>query len=316
MDRRSLCAAVTLAVLLLAGCVGRDVAEGEVPDGGTGSEDGSAAADAAGQDAGQGCLPGCTPGEMVEMEGGEFWQGCFKTVDTECDYSEDPYHKVTLSPYRIDKYEVTMGEFAKCIDAKVCAHRLDDGDCIVLSGTAFVPGILEDSFREPMRPVVCVDWHQARAYCEWVGKRLPTEAEWEFAARGSAGYKYPWGNSPKVSCELAVIHEPGSGPEELGCGTQGTLPIGSRPGGASPSGVQDMIGNVWEWAADWFDASYYQNSPDTDPKGPATGSVRTVRGGGWSTISTQDLRASNRHGYDPKGANSSIGFRCAASAGE
>ena len=231
-------------------------------------------------------------GEMCEVPAGPFFMGCNEVVDNQCEPSEKPSLRVELSGFLIDRYEVTNDEYRACVTAGGCA----------------VPhiGDLCDYTKSGWdgHPVNCVDYNQAAAYCAWAGKRLPTEAQWEKAARGVDGQKYPWGNSPEPSCDYAVVFEEGA------CGTRETMPVGSRPKGASPYGVMDMAGNVWEWVADWFDENYYRSSPDDDPQGPATGTNRVLRGGSWGMSYINFLRCSARWGKEPAADFGTIGFRC------
>ena len=232
-------------------------------------------------------------GGMVLIPSGSYWMGCNRAVDDECASDESPYHEVTLSGYYIDKTEVTQSEYKKCVDAGECDTPSCDWDP---TGT-------------PNRPVACVDWTQAGEYCAWAGKRLPTEAEWEKAARGTDGRKYPWGNED-ATCEYAVMDDG----TDNGCGTDSTWEVCSKsPAGDSPYGLCDMAGNVWEWVSDWYDFGYYTNSPASNPTGPVSGSGRVIRGGSFYTHDDADLRASNRDDYDPSDVLDDLGFRCARS---
>lgn len=231
-------------------------------------------------------------GDVVVPEG-EFWMGCNESVDTECSDDEKPYHKVYLDAFTIDKTEVTVGAYEKCVNGGRCSSpetgheqcnwgRSDRGN----------------------HPINCVDWTQAKSYCSWAGKRLPTEAEWEKAARGTDGGKYPWGNA-MASCHYAVMNDGGNG-----CGEDRTWPVGSKPTGASHYGALDMVGNVGEWVNDWYEEKYYASSPSQNPKGPSSGEYRVIRGGsrnGYARI----VRTSYRSNDGPTSRFSVVGFRCA-----
>ncbi len=244
-------------------------------------------------------------GGMCLVPAGPFQMGCNPALDRDCEFDETPLHDVTLSAFRIDKYEVTVDEYRKCVDSGVCREpapcmwedKPSPNDVLCSWG---VPG------REQY-PVHHVDVERAMEYCAWAGKRLPTEAEWEKAARGTDGRKYPWGIAP-ATCEYAVMMEVEGAP---GCGTGIPMPVGSKPAGVSPYGVMDMAGNVWEWVHDWYRDDYYDISPSVDPRGPDSGAVRGLRGGGFN-YDAVSLRTSNRdrpNWYDI--FNSNIGFRCA-----
>jgi formylglycine-generating enzyme required for sulfatase activity len=169
-------------------------------------------------------------------------------------------------------------------------------------------------------PVNCVDWFQARAYCAFVNKRLPSEAEWEYAARGGDGRLYPWGNEPPTAHRLNACDVecqalgkrmgqrwPAMYQDSDGWGA--TAPIGSFPAGASPFGALDMAGNVWEWTADWFD--WYQPGDATNPLGAPRGSKRVNRGGGWTNGGDREMRSASRSMNSPTYHDLQTGFRCA-----
>ena len=239
------------------------------------------------------CVENVVSVEMVLIAAGSFWMGCNQDVDQNCDFDEYPYHEVTLSGYHMDKTEVTQSEYKKCVDAGKCGKP----------GCDWRPAVT------PNRPVVCVSWQFASDYCAWAGKRLPTEAEWEKAARGTDGRKYPWGNEDGT-CDYAVMDDGGQG-----CGTDGTWNVcGKSPAGDSPYGLCDMSGNVWEWVSDWYDENYYFNSPSSNPTGPVSGSARVERGGGGGDHGGGNLRATTRFGVGPSDGNLAfLGFRCARS---
>ena len=229
--------------------------------------------------------------DSVDVPAGEFSMGCNSAVDTECNSDEKPYHQVTLSDFAIDNNLVTAVEYQQCVNSGACTAPAPGDTC-----TYGVSG-------KEIYPVNCVTWSQAAAYCLWRGKHLPTEAQWEKAARGANGLKYPWGNAAP-DCDHAVM-------SVTGCSNSGTLPIGSKTAGASPYGALDMAGNAWEWVADWYDAGYYNTSPTSDPQGPSTGTLRVARGGSFESTLTSQLRTSNRAEYDPASSNANTGFRCA-----
>jgi serine/threonine-protein kinase len=192
--------------------------------------------------------------------------GCDSTNSAEsCSSNEQPLHTVNLDAYYIDKYEVTNARYKACVDAGGCTAQVHSSS---YTRPSYYGNATYDNF-----PVINVTWHQANAFCAWAGKRLPTEAEWEKAARGGSDTrKYPWGNDAPDSTLLNYNGNVGD-----------TTAVGSYPAGASPYGVMDMAGNVWEWVNDWYQADYYSVSPDSNPQGPATGTWHVLRGGSWGS---------------------------------
>lgn len=210
---------------------------------------------------------------------------------------EYPRHDVFVNDFYIDKFELTNSrylEFVKATNHRVpqnpknATRNLWEGDTITES--------LAD------RPVVNVDWADAQAYCQWAGKRLPTEAEWEKAAKGTADRRFPWGNVEPTNKHLNF--------NQQWIGEKTLMPVGSYELGKSPFGVYDMAGNVWEWVNDWYDAKYYEKSPAKNPMGPESGTKRVLRGSGWQN-ETPTVRIFTRVDSDPTIRNESTGFRCA-----
>jgi formylglycine-generating enzyme required for sulfatase activity len=209
---------------------------------------------------------------------------------------ERPLHRVRLSAFAIDRYEVTNGRYRRCVKAGACT-----------SPALASSGKRKDYFAAQAFarfPVVFVNWQQAEAFCRWDGGRLPSEAEWELAARGPAPSVriYPWGdNAP--DCTRANMGGAGS------C-VGDTDVVGRRLLGASVWGAADLAGNVWEWTNDWYDANYYQTSPALDPKGPLTGALKVMRGGCFVS-GADSLRVSCRKAELPATWAPNVGFRCA-----
>jgi formylglycine-generating enzyme len=229
---------------------------------------------------------------MIRVPAGPFLRG---TVIDEEDNIEYPQRSIYLDTFFIDKYEVSLDQYRRCVEAGACSKLDFPSQRCNWSNTD----------REN-HPANCVNWHQAQAYCDWAGKRLPTEAEWEKAARGVDGRLYPWGNDPPT-CERAVMKEGADG-----CGKVRTWPVSSKsPAGDSPYGASNMSGNVMEWVNDWFAEDYYRKSPDKNPPGPSTGKYKSIRGGSWYYLDEGSLRAASRHFNTPDYCSAFIGFRCA-----
>lgn len=217
---------------------------------------------------------------------------------------EYPAKSVSLDNYWIDVYEVTNEKYLKFVEATGHPPALDascttdacrDGN--LWEGASFPPAIRK-------QPVTQVSWYDAEAYCKWRGKRLPTEAEWEKAARGPKGNIYPWGNaSPKGRATF----------ERKWNGIYTMTDVGSYPNGASIYGVHDMAGNVWEWVDDWYDRTYYTRGTKSNPRGYVEGEFKSLRGGSWVNF-PDSLRSAFRRWSRPDVRFNDTGFRCARSA--
>jgi formylglycine-generating enzyme required for sulfatase activity len=245
---------------------------------------------------------------MVDIPGGGFAMG---SEDSDASPSEKPVHEVTVAPFRLDKHEVTVADYGACVAA---------GKCSEPESYANERGNFRSScnWRHPeprlAHPINCVDFTQAAAYCAWLGKRLPTEEEWEYAARGGAlGRKFPWGDSApdatrlnacgtECPANLVAKHFPAPAPMYASAdGWPETAPVGGFPAGASKDGVLDMAGNVWEWTATLY-ASY--DGKSREPK-------RVLRGGSWGGGDPRTERATNRFRLAPESRAQFLGFRCA-----
>lgn len=234
---------------------------------------------------------------QVFVSAGEFTMG-----SEDGDSNEAPVHTVYLDAYWIDQTEVTNAQFAAFLNAN--GNQSEGGVTWLAIGSSYA-SIVESGGRfQPEagyddHPVVAVSWYGATAYCAWAGRRLPTEAEWEKAARGTDARTYPWGEG--INCDRANYGR---------CVGDGGAIVGRYPAGASPYGALDMAGNVREWVADWYDRDYYQDSLTQNPQGPDTGQYKVLRGGSWFDVG-YSVRATERHSNQPGNRNFYIGFRCA-----
>jgi serine/threonine-protein kinase len=228
--------------------------------------------------------------EMVYVPEGEFLMGSTDSDNTAL-VNEKPQHTVYLDAFWIDITEVTNAMYAKCVQAGSCQPPFS-----LQSSTR------TDYYNNPQYaefPVIFMHWNDAQSYCKWAGARLPSEAEWEKAARGTDGRTYPWGNNPPT-CSLVNSNR---------C-TNDTTSVGSYPSGASPYQALDMAGNVWEWVNDWYNGTYYSYSPTSNPQGPPSGDTHVLRGGTWWV----NAPTSYRYWYFPAYSYfDPIGFRCARS---
>jgi len=243
---------------------------------------------------------GCTlaPGfsAWVTLPGGTFQMGSMSGGP-----SEEPIHTVTVPGFEMLETEVTVSQYEACVN--------DGGACTAPSTSDTRCNWNDPGYED--HPVNCVNWQQAVDFCTWAGWRLPTEAEWEYAARSggpSSSYRYPWGTAT-ATCMYAVMYDGGDG-----CGTGRTWPVCSKPAGNTVQGLCDMAGNVWEWVEDDWHGGY--TGAPTDGSAwvwSPRGSYRVIRGGGFYDVAGS-LRAANRNFDDPSGTPHALGFRCARDA--
>ncbi|NIM13473.1 MAG: SUMF1/EgtB/PvdO family nonheme iron enzyme [Candidatus Aminicenantes bacterium] len=235
---------------------------------------------------------------MVYIPAGEFIMGSNDGQD-----DEKPAHNVYLDGYWMGKYEVTFDQYDK-----YCKENNQNRPA-------------DKEWGRGKRPVIHVSWDDANAYCDWLFKKtglkfkLPTEAQWEKAARGTDGREYPWGNSPPSGDKFNFADKNlwekekwSWADKNIDDGYAYAAPVGSYPQGASPYGLLDMAGNVWECCSDWYDYGYYKNAPKNNPTGPEGGTNRVIRGGSWSSVAA-DFRCADRYNFDPSERNSNLGFR-------
>lgn len=237
------------------------------------------------------------PTGMVSYAGGRFRMGNIRGAA-----DEKPVRRVSVAPFLLDEREVTAGDYAACVASGNCPR---DG---YVSGRDNPACNIDNPGREG-HPANCVSWAAAKAFCASKARRLPTEIEWEYAARGAAGRAHPWGDAAP-DCERCGIGG-------WSCG-QGTVPTGTRSAGATPEGVFDLCGNVMEWVADWYAPDAYRTSAKRAPAGPDEGTMRVLRGAvrgrsGWvPTASPDALEATVRSAAPPDSRLPTLGFRCAA----
>ena len=237
---------------------------------------------------------------MVWVPGGKFTMGSLAGVG---DPDEHPAHQVTLTGYWIYRYDVTVVEYRAFCAATGHALPPWPGNMFSWMGKS---GWGDPALRQ--HPVVKVTWYDAVAYAQWAGVRLPTEAQWEYAARGPAGNDYPWGGK-------ATVADPSNGRDDSKCANRrnsmfhgiSTWPVGSFPANKSWCGAYDMSGNVWQWCTDWY--GDYAKTPVMNPTGPATGTNRVLRGGGWYRDNS-DNRSAKRNYNNPHNDANGSGFRC------
>ena len=225
--------------------------------------------------------------EMVHVPAGEFTMG-----------SDSDAHTVYLDAYYIDKYEVTNALYKACVDAGICDPPKESRS---QTRSSYYGNSLYGNL-----PVIKVDWFMADKFCKWRGAQLPTEAQWEKAARGNDSRWYPWGNED-IDCGKANYRHSFDYP---GYCVGDTTTVGSYESGVSPYGVYDMVGNVAEWVADFYDPTYYANSSFNNPTGPSSGGQRVFRGDSWSTYGNV---TTIRRGYNPSYSFNDLGFRCSHS---
>lgn len=240
---------------------------------------------------------------MIYIPSGEFQMGCDPEHNAgfSCVADVLPLHPVNLDGYYIDQFEVTTEQYSECVAAGACeapSNPFSETQESYYGNAEFADF-----------PVVYVRWQDANNYCTWAGKRLPTEAEWEKAARGTTPTTYAWGDE-ELSCSLGNVYDNST----AGACVGDTSKVGSYPEGASVYGVMDMTGNVWEWVNDWYTETYYKDSPSDNPGGPEGDTNRVLRGGSWAAQPVVQLVASRS--FDPYfNSSSDVGFRCAATPG-
>ncbi len=242
-----------------------------------------------------------TPLEWVPVAAGEFEMGA---EGEHAGADEQPKHKVFVDAFLIGKYEVTNAQYHAFV--KATGHRTPENCCEpkynIWKGDSPAPGVEE-------LPVINVSWDDADAFCKWSGGRLPTEAEWEKAARGTDGRIYPWGNEPPSGNRANYSFDPVS----MWDGAASLAKKDQYEFGKSPYGAFEMAGNVWEWTQDWYDENYYKSSPAKNPTGPPKGDARVIRGASWRNTADM-LRAANRNKHAPGERRVYIGIRCAKDA--
>ena len=258
---------------------------------------------------------------------GEFLMGA-DADDLLAQPEERPQHLVSLPAFWIDQLEISHAQYARFLnESGVSIDNCAGEQCLMSKNERpdghifFTNGAYTSETGFANHPVTHVSWYGAQAYCEWAGRRLPTEAEWEMAARGADGRIYPWGNMFSADA-LNYCDQSCDSPYSDVTGNDGyaqTAPAGSYVAGASPFGALDMAGNVWEWVADWYSEDYYASSPTTNPTGPADGGTddsKVLRGGAYGYVREGNWRTTDRGRVPPTFTAPDIGFRCVEAHGE
>lgn len=253
---------------------------------------------------------------MVYVPAGSFLMGSLDE-DFMAASDEKPQRLVEMDAFFIDKYEVSVAQYAAFLNElggylQACGRR----DCTLpRQRVGFTNYLMEETAEDGSLifvampgfadyPANHISWYGAAAYCTYVGGRLPTEAEWEYAARGTDGRLYPWGNEPPN--QFVAVY--------MSLSFDNVKPVDALPDGASPFGAEGMAGSMWEWTADWYDPAYYRSGPAANPTGPNIGETKSARGGAWPNNNEADrIRTANRTGFDPTYISASVGFRCAFS---
>lgn len=242
--------------------------------------------------------------QLLYIPQGEFIMG---SPDGVWEDDEEPMHTVYLDAFWIDATEVTNAMYEKCVEDGICTVP---GESISITRDSYYGNPQYDDY-----PVIYVNWYQANTYCEWAGRRLPTEAEWEKAARGENGFTFPWGN--QFDCSNGNFDDETMFDDYVVDGGEycdrfiDTAPVGSYPYGASPYGALDMAGNVWEWVKDWYTIDY-PSGYTMNPEGPSTGDEKVMRGGSWDNVIGY-VRTAQRISNNPLAIFKNAGFRCALS---
>jgi formylglycine-generating enzyme required for sulfatase activity len=271
--------------------------------------------------------------EMVLIEAGWFEMGSTKeqmdaayqlgkkyNKDTKRAWfkSEKPQHRVWVDAYYIDKTEVTNREYRQFMEASGYERKeywSAEGWKFIQQKKITEPRYWSNpEFNQPNQPVIGISWYEAEAYASWAGKKLPTEAQWEKAARGNDKRKYAWGNeaadgSRANYCDAKCVYNWKD--KSANDGHNYTSPVGSYEAGKSPDGIYDLTGNVWEWVRDWYDADYYSQSPERNPVNDKKSTHRVLRGGGWGNILAL-VRSAYRNRASPITRSGDVGFRCVA----
>lgn len=241
------------------------------------------------------CTDGrCEQGDQVFVPASTFKMGCNMDHQKPCHPDELPEHTVRLSAFAIDITEVTVGAYRKCVESKRCSPPSAKGK---------VDRCTWNEQQSETLPVSCVTWYQATDYCLSVGRELPTEAQWEMAARSPDRRRYPWGNE-EPTCERGNLFLP-----PRFCVAK-PLPVGSILAGRGPYGTVDQIGNLLEWTRDWYHAKYYYDSGEVDPQGPPQTGTKVLRGSSFSDAIRGGLSTSARYYLEPDSSSALIGFRC------